>query len=479
MTVLGRGASVGGLIVFGTTTSLFAKVVYELESVGLDGKVKLFQKPWAMTLTMFIGMTFCLPVAYYREHLQRKEREDKALEEPLLGDAAPSHSGIQSGSLRETLLLSIPSFFDLVATILMNIGLLSVTASVYQMMRGAEMLFAAVFAVTFLHRALNRFHLMGISCCVAGIGLVGMSSIFSGEGSSTHPVSTDQMLMGMGLIVASQAVQAAQLTFEDFFMADLAMDPMKIVGFEGVFGTLLMVFVMLPIAYFLPGGEGTGLHENTLDTLTMIKNSGSLKAVLLIDMFALLAYNISGMLVTGHLGAVFRTVLETMRTLFVWMLGLLLFYTPLGMGRLGESWTAWSPLQALGFVILVAGTLVYGRGDEEANKEELAAAIASGAIPPPAEATETPADEEAAGRVPSAAAPVPARSVPVGIRAGAAASPHPTNAILGSSLRATATITHGSYSRSLTHYGSLRGSLAGQAGLMARAARERSRDGDE
>jgi len=57
------------------------------------------------------------------------------------------------------------------------------------------------------------------------------------------------------------------------------------------------------------------------------------------------------MMVTGHLGAVFRTVLETMRTLFVWILGLVLFYTPMGMGRLGESWTAWSPLQAVGWVV--------------------------------------------------------------------------------------------------------------------------------
>lgn len=106
-----------------------------------------------------------------------------------------------------------------------------------------------------------------------GIGLVGMSSIFSGEGSSTHVVSTEQMLMGMGLIVASQVrgagklvsrasfyltavarpddcryqaqgltkldpkivtsclhsepLQAAQLTFEEFFTADLSMDPMQ------------------------------------------------------------------------------------------------------------------------------------------------------------------------------------------------------------------------------------------------------------
>jgi hypothetical protein len=68
------------------------------------------------------------------------------------------------------------------------------------------------------------------------------------------------------------------------------------------------------------------------------------------------------MMVTGHLGAVFRTVLETMRTLFVWVLGLVLFYTPLGMGRLGESWTAWSPLQAVGWVVTGLGGGGWGVG---------------------------------------------------------------------------------------------------------------------
>ena len=41
--------------------------------------------------------------------------------------------------------------------------------SVYQMMRGAEMLFAAVFSVVFLHRTLNRLHLLGILCCVVSM----------------------------------------------------------------------------------------------------------------------------------------------------------------------------------------------------------------------------------------------------------------------------------------------------------------------
>jgi hypothetical protein len=35
------------------------------------------------------------------------------------------------------------------------------------------------------------------------------------------------------------------------------MDPLKIVGFEGVFGSVMMIGVMMPIAYFLPGGGGT------------------------------------------------------------------------------------------------------------------------------------------------------------------------------------------------------------------------------
>ena len=48
------------------------------------------------------------------------------------------------------------------------------------------MLFAAFFAVTFLKRKLNRLHLMGLLCCLAGITLVGSSSLLSGEGSSTQ-----------------------------------------------------------------------------------------------------------------------------------------------------------------------------------------------------------------------------------------------------------------------------------------------------
>jgi hypothetical protein len=60
-------------------------------------------------------------------------------------------------------------------------------------------------------------------------------------------------------------------------MADLAMSPLKIVGFEGVFGSAMMLCLLLPAAYWLPGPEGLGLHEDSLDTLHMIRSSRGLQ----------------------------------------------------------------------------------------------------------------------------------------------------------------------------------------------------------
>lgn len=359
---------------FGTITSLFAKIAYELVGVGRDGEKKLFRKPWMMATIMFIGMSFCLPIAYWEQRRMGNKKPD-ILNDPLISLAQDGEKA-RSGGIKQKLLLAIPTVFDLAATVLMNIGLLNVTASVYQMMRGAEMLFAALFSVLFLKRHLNKFHYLGILCCVVGIALVGMSSLLSRNGSKTD-VSAKDMILGMALIVASQAVQAAQITFEDFFMANLQIAPLKIVGYEGLFGTIAMVAVMLPVVSFIPGVDGTGIHEDTIETLHMIFTTKSILLLLIVQMIALLAYNFAGMCVTGQLGAVFRTVLETMRTLFVWLVDLVLFYST---HEIGEAWNNWSYLQAAGFVVLVSGTLVYSRGDEKEIKKIQEEMIESGEV---------------------------------------------------------------------------------------------------
>ena len=70
--------------------------VYELQGPGKDGHEKLFTKPWAMTTIMFLGMSFCLPWAYWEES-KHKRQAQQALSnangsaEPLLhGDTLAS-----------------------------------------------------------------------------------------------------------------------------------------------------------------------------------------------------------------------------------------------------------------------------------------------------------------------------------------------------------------------------------------------------
>lgn len=372
-------ASICGLIVFGTLASLLGKIVYELSGKDFNGDDKLFRKPWATTSFMFVGMSFCLPIGwlldYYSQH-KTADTDDTTTTEPLLADApdGQAQDGKKRSDFQNTLLLAIPTMFDLTATILMSVGLLYVTASVYQMLRGAELLFAAIFSVTFLKRSLNRNNIIGIACCLTGICGVGFSSVLSGQGSASADTTQGQIMLGMGLIVLSQGVQAAQVTVEDYVMRDVGTAPLQVVGYEGVFGCLAMFCVLLPIVQHTPGEDGTGLHEDTWETLHIIRHSPSLPYMVPVLVLSLLCYNIAGMFVTDEIGAVARTVLETMRTLFVWMVDLILYYTPLGMGRLGEKWDKYSYLQAAGFVVLFAGTVIYGRGEDkelEDSKQQL------------------------------------------------------------------------------------------------------------
>lgn len=232
---LGGGAL--ALLLFGTGSSLFGKVIYELKGPDRKGKPKFFAKPWASTCepgggvclsriclifyaelpvhraqstankrglpsptahyptsagAMFIGMMLCLPglelLNWVRRQLAKRRRSGDE-SEALLGSAASDTSTTAEESdedvaelpaaatavdkppatgaakAKKYALILIPTTFDLIATILMSVGLLFITVSVYQMMRGAEVVFTAVLSVTFLGRQLNRHHIGGICVC--------------------------------------------------------------------------------------------------------------------------------------------------------------------------------------------------------------------------------------------------------------------------------------------------------------------------
>ncbi len=77
-------------------------------------------------------------------------------------------------------------------------------------------------------------------------------------------------------------------------MDTVRMDPLLIVGCEGVWGLLIMGAIILPIAQYMPGTPGMGLHEDTLDTFVMLKQTPHLRLSVYLQMLTLAFYNIFG-----------------------------------------------------------------------------------------------------------------------------------------------------------------------------------------
>jgi len=50
--------------------------VYELQGPDKNGHMQYFTKPWAMTTVMFLGMSFCLPWAYWEEYKHKKQAKE-------------------------------------------------------------------------------------------------------------------------------------------------------------------------------------------------------------------------------------------------------------------------------------------------------------------------------------------------------------------------------------------------------------------
>lgn len=110
----------------------------------------------------------------------------------------------------------IPVLFDLGATPLSMIGLSMVAGSVYSMMRGMIVVFAALLSFIFLKRWYHRHHLTGILFIVIGIVLVGYGAIHKKE-DNEEGASTS--IVGIIMIVTGQIFTAGIMISEEKIFA--------------------------------------------------------------------------------------------------------------------------------------------------------------------------------------------------------------------------------------------------------------------
>jgi len=349
------------MLLTGTVNTLTMKIQFTINSVDKNGDEKLFQKPWFGTLNMLSAMFLVLVVEqlFTGCTLCRKQTAQMV---PLLPDDLLANKKESKTWSQKVLLVAFPAFFDLLATAFCCIGIMYIPASVWQMLRGSALVFCALLSVCFLKRKMYAFNLIGLAICVVGITTVGLANILGSNsegadsGTGTDLATT---LYGMGLVLAGQLVQAAQVIAEEWLMKDVDLPAVQIIGFEGFWGLLMMMAIVYPLLWVLPGDDG-GHVEDPIDTAVMLSNSLPLITCVVTYLISCGTFNITGIQVTAALSAVHRMMLDASRTMVIWAFGLYVHYCFDPNSKFGESWNSYSYIQLVGFVILVTGQAIYG-----------------------------------------------------------------------------------------------------------------------
>lgn len=134
-----------------------------------------------------------------------------------------------------------------------NIALTLLVASITQMLRATLILFTAVFAVLILKMKLYKHHYASLIIIVVGLCMVGSSQLFEEQpGGEIGDQNTSVMIIGVVVLLIGQVFGSLSYIFEEKFLSDFEdVHPYIVVGWEGLWGTIIM-FIMLVFLQLIP-----------------------------------------------------------------------------------------------------------------------------------------------------------------------------------------------------------------------------------
>ena len=246
-----RVIAIPGMLLFDTATVVTQKFLFEQSAEGRQCYINphKFSKPWFQTNSMFIGMCLALVVYEVQKLIKRVKNDDDSESISSQEDDENGEKEVKSKNDNEWKMyfyVAGPACCDLVATSLMNIGLLYIQASVWQMLRGSMVLFSSIFCAFILKRPHFAYMWWSVLIIVASLAIVGVSSVCS-TGVGKAGVSQGQVILAIFLTIGSQVIQASQIVVEDFLLHDMTASPVLVVGLEGIWGTIITCTVFLPI----------------------------------------------------------------------------------------------------------------------------------------------------------------------------------------------------------------------------------------
>ncbi|XP_036405998.1 solute carrier family 35 member F6 [Megalops cyprinoides] len=320
------------MLTTGSINTLSAKWADNFSAPGChDSTSHTFSHPFLQAVGMFLGELSCLVVFYIMLCHDRRRPEPK----------------INQGQSFNPLLFLPPALCDMTATSIMYVALNMTSASSFQMLRGAVIIFTGLLSVAFLGRRLEASQWIGILITILGLVVVGLADFVSGN-HDTHKLS--DVITGDLLIVMAQIIAAVQMVLEEKFVYKHDVHPLRAVGTEGFFGFVILSILLIPMFYIPVGSFSNNprqVLEDALDAFCQIGHQPMIVLALLGNTVSIAFFNFAGISVTKEISATTRMVLDSLRTVVIWAVSL------------AVGWEQFHGLQVLGFIILLIGAALY------------------------------------------------------------------------------------------------------------------------
>jgi drug/metabolite transporter (DMT)-like permease len=333
---------------FGTSSTLLSKILYQTAGISSDGSLQTFSKPLLQNLGMFLGMSCCYVLYLFKR--QPNELQDQT---NSINNDYNDPDEVHGYSMYAVMF--VPAFCDFLASWMINIGLLWINASIWQMVRGSEILFVALFRGVFLKKHILQYQWAGIFLVMTALSIIGLACVSDSEDTTSDIQSTPFFkILGVCTVVGAMAIQAMQGVIEEHLMKHVHADELVVVGLEGLWG-LLLCSLSVPFAQWT---SIPGIHEDVWEGLYMVFHNRNIAVLYTAFIFVVLTYNVLAMRVTNFLDSVARNIFDTTRTIFIWIALMIIHYT---IDRtLGEEWNnPWSFVELFGFSVMASGLFLY------------------------------------------------------------------------------------------------------------------------
>eukprot|EP01129_Flabellula_baltica_P004123 TRINITY_DN1407_c0_g1_i1.p1 TRINITY_DN1407_c0_g1~~TRINITY_DN1407_c0_g1_i1.p1 ORF type:complete len:417 (+),score=79.18 TRINITY_DN1407_c0_g1_i1:25-1251(+) len=369
-----------GMLITGSANTVLSKILYDYGNAsGCCGytvygtpntEPHSFQHPWFQTWVMFVGELLCI-VPYLIQKLMSGSSRATNGNEIVNVVAEGKDKATPARTSPFTWVLMIPAACDLTSSTLMAIALLWVPASIWQMMRGANIIFTGILSMIFLKAKLGPPKWLGMFLVVSGLSLVGSSGLLKPVDPNVDedPAGVFLFTVGIILVLSAQLVAASQSIIEEKLLKGSGYEPISVVFMEGFWGVAMLSLVGLPLTFMLPGQTpvrpGTNFSvdpliqmysDNALDSFVQIYNNPVFLGQNIGILLSIACFNVFGLVITNKLTAVHKLLIDACRTILVWAALVVFGYLNLPFGeKLDNS----SYLEGGGFVLLVLGTLIY------------------------------------------------------------------------------------------------------------------------